>query len=131
MVHIGGGPHLDRLRQMADQTGISDRVQWLGPQPQDVVLGTYRSADLFVLPSIVAKDGDRDGLPNVLLEAQSQGLACVSARLPGIAELIVDGTTGVLVEPGDTMALTGHDFEPRARPAAAPEIGCRRPATRP
>ena len=62
-------------------------------------------ADLFILPSVIAKDGDRDGLPNVLLEAQSQGLPCIAGKLPGIAELISDGTTGVLVEPGDTAAL--------------------------
>ena len=105
LIHIGGGPHLDRLRRLAEQVGVSDRIQWLGPQPQNVVLENYRLADLFVLPSIVAQDGDRDGLPNVLMEAQSQGLACISARLPAIAELVTDGTNGVLVDPGDAVTL--------------------------
>ena len=105
LVHIGGGPLLDRLKQAADRAGLTDRIQWLGPQPQEIVLENYRAADLFILPSIVAKNGDRDGLPNVLLEAQSQGLACISANLPSIAELISDGRTGVLVEPGDSAAL--------------------------
>ena len=105
LVHIGGGPQLDRLKRMVQDLSLSDRVQWLGPQPQEVVLGNYRSADLFILPSIIAKNGDRDGLPNVLLEAQSQGMACISTRLPGISELITDGTTGILVEPGDVKAL--------------------------
>ena len=105
LIHIGGGPLLDRLKQTADRAGLADRIQWLGPQPQEIVLENYRRADLFILPSIVAKNGDRDGLPNVLLEAQSQGLACISARLPGIAELIADKRTGVLVEPGDSAAL--------------------------
>jgi glycosyltransferase involved in cell wall biosynthesis len=63
------------------------------------VLDAYRNADLFVLPCRVSDDGDRDGLPNVLLEAQSQKLACVSTRVSGIPELIDDGTTGVLVPP--------------------------------
>ena len=105
LVHIGGGPRLDHLREMATRSGLADRIQWLGPQPQEVVLENYRLADLFILPSVIAKDGDRDGLPNVLLEAQSQGLPCIAGKLPGIAELISDGTTGVLVEPGDTAAL--------------------------
>ena len=107
LVHIGGGPRLDRLRSKAARSGLADRIQWLGPQSQEVVLENYGLADLFVLPSIVARDGDRDGLPNVLLEAQSQGLACISGNLPGIAELISDGTTGVLIEPGDNVALAG------------------------
>ena len=91
---------------MADDLRLSDRVHWRGPQPQEVVLENYRSADLFVLPSIIAKNGDRDGLPNVLLEAQSQGMACISTRLPGISELIADGKTGILVDPGDVKALS-------------------------
>ena len=106
LVHIGGGPQLNQLKRMADDLRLSDRVQWLGPQPQEVVLENYRSADLFVLPSIIAKNGDRDGLPNVLLEAQSQGMACISTRLPGISELIADGKTGILVDPGDVKALS-------------------------
>src|SRR5690606_41232326 len=64
-----------------------------------------RRADLLVLASQIAADGDRDGLPNVLMEAQSQGLAVVSTRVSGVPELVVDGTTGVLVPPGDAAAL--------------------------
>ena len=67
------------------------------------MLQAYREADLFVLAAKVAKDGDRDGLPNVLLEAQSQSLACVATALPGIAELIEDGRSGVLVAPAGVL----------------------------
>jgi glycosyltransferase involved in cell wall biosynthesis len=69
------------------------------------VLEAYRKADLFVLPCRISDDGDRDGLPNVLLEAQSQKLACISTRVSGIPELIEDGTTGVLVPPRSAEAL--------------------------
>jgi glycosyltransferase involved in cell wall biosynthesis len=69
------------------------------------VLEAYRAADLFVLPCRVSADGDRDGLPNVLLEAQSQKLACVSTRVSGIPELIDDGVTGLLVAPRAPAAL--------------------------
>ena len=69
------------------------------------MIARYRASDLFVLPSREAGDGDRDGLPNVLMEAQSQALACLSTRFSAIPELIVDGETGVLVPPGDAAAL--------------------------
>ena len=58
-----------------------------------------------MLAAKIGRDGDRDGLPNVLMEAQSQRLACVATRLPGIPELIEDGRTGVLVPPADPPAL--------------------------
>jgi glycosyltransferase involved in cell wall biosynthesis len=105
LVHIGGGP-LDRaLRRQAADAGIADRITWLGAQPQQRVLAAYRDADLFTLASRIARDGDRDGLPNVLLEAQSQGLACVASRISAIPELIEDGETGLLVPPDDPAAL--------------------------
>jgi glycosyltransferase involved in cell wall biosynthesis len=69
------------------------------------VLCRYADADLFVLASRVARDGDRDGLPNVLMEAQSQRLACVSTHVSAIPELIRDGETGLLVAPGDIDGL--------------------------
>jgi glycosyltransferase involved in cell wall biosynthesis len=104
-VHIGGGPLLARLRRQADALGIADRVHWQGARPQDAVLAAYREADLFVLACRVAADGDRDGLPNVLMEAQSQGVACVSTEVSAIPELIDDGETGLLVPPDDAAAL--------------------------
>lgn len=105
-VHIGGGPLLSRLKARARALGLADKITWLGAQPHDVVLRWYREADLFVLACRVARDGDRDGMPNVLLEAQSQGLACVTTRLSGIPELVEDGVTGVLTPPHDCRALS-------------------------
>ncbi len=99
LVHIGGGPQLGELRELAQQLGIGDRIEWRGALPQRQVLQAYRDADLFVLASTVTADGDRDGLPNVLMEAQSQRLCCVATRVSGIPELIRDGDTGFLVEP--------------------------------
>lgn len=104
-VHIGGGQDLARLKRQAGRLGLSGRIEWRGPLAQAEVLAAYREADLFVLASRVAGDGDRDGLPNVLLEAQSQALACVTTGVSGIPELIEDGVTGRLVAPGDTTAL--------------------------
>jgi len=103
--HVGGGPLKDELEAEARRLGIADRIAWLGAQPQETVLAEYRAADLFVLNCRIATDGDRDGLPNVLMEAQSQRLAVVSTRLAGIPELVIDGETGALVAPDDSPAL--------------------------
>jgi glycosyltransferase involved in cell wall biosynthesis len=124
-VHIGGGPLARRLKQTAARLGLADRIEWRGPRPQPDVLAAYRGADLFVLAAKTAADGDRDGLPNVLLEAQSQRLPCIATRLSGIPELIEDGRTGILVPPGDPKALAAAltvligDPERRARLGAA------------
>ena len=105
LVHIGGGPLLPRLKRQAQRDGLSGRITWMGPQPQETVLAQYRAADAFVLACRIADDGDRDGLPNVLMEAQSQGLACLSTAVSAIPELIVADQTGLLVAPGDGAAL--------------------------
>jgi glycosyltransferase involved in cell wall biosynthesis len=105
LVHVGGGPLKDRLARLARELGIHERVEWRGALTQDRLLLEYRNADVFALASRVARDGDRDGLPNVLMEAQSQGLACVATRVSAIPELVRDGETGVLVQENDAPAF--------------------------
>ena len=105
-VHIGGGALRDDLARMAKRLGLSSRIEWRGAQPQEKVIEAYRRADIFVLASRIDRDGDRDGLPNVLMEAQSQGLPCVTTTTGAIQELI-DASTGVLVPPDDAPALAG------------------------
>jgi glycosyltransferase involved in cell wall biosynthesis len=105
LVHIGGGALAAVLRHRADELGLAPRIDWRGALPQPEVLDAYRAADLFVLAAKVGPDGDRDGLPNVLIEAQSQRLACVATTVSGIPELIEDGATGILVLPADPPAL--------------------------
>ena len=125
MVHIGDGPLLAALKQMAKKAGLDPHIHWMGPQAQNAVLEQYRAADIFVLAARIAADGDRDGLPNVLMEAHSQALASVSTRVGGIAELIISGETGLLVEPDDAEALAAalerviRDSALRARLGAA------------
>jgi glycosyltransferase involved in cell wall biosynthesis len=121
LVHAGGGPLRGKLERRARALGIDARVAWRGARTQTELLEEYRAADLFALASRVARDGDRDGLPNVLVEAQSQGLACIATRVSGIPELIEDGVTGVLVEPDApqplAQALERLIREPAARRA--------------
>ena len=105
LTHVGGGPLLKSLQKKSRKLGIGNRIDWLGPQSQLSVLNAYRNADVFVLPCRTALNGDRDGLPNVLMEAQSQRLACISTGVGGIPELIRDGETGLLVPPDDPDEL--------------------------
>lgn len=103
-VHIGGGEELPKLKALAKQSHIEERIIWLGATDQKEVLANYQLADVFALACRIAADGDRDGLPNVLLEAASQGLACVSTRVSGIPEFF-DDENGLLVEPEDSAML--------------------------
>ena len=129
--HIGGGPLLGSLKQHARRLGIAERIDWRGAQAQETVLAAYREADLFVLASRIAEDGDRDGLPNVLVEALSQRLPAVSTAHPGIVELIEADVTGTTVPPADPPALAAalarlmRDPALRDRLAAAGEARVR------
>ena len=122
-VHIGGGAMIGDLKQLADRLEISGRIDWLGARSQEDVLEQYGHADIFALASRVAKNGDRDGLPNVLMEAQSQGIPCVSTRVSAIPELIEDGVTGLLADQDDIAGLTASLSKLIANPQYREQIG--------
>lgn len=94
--HIGGGALDGEMRSRAAALGIGKRISWRGACDQPQVIEAMRAADLFVLPSRIAADGDRDGLPNVLMEAASQKLPILSTPVSAIPEFIDDGVHGVL-----------------------------------
>ncbi len=98
-VHIGGGDLSEKLHAQAANLGLSDRIEWRGACDQAEVIDALRSSDIFVLPSRIAGDGDRDGLPNVLMEAASQELPILSTKVSSIPEFIENGKQGILVEP--------------------------------
>ncbi|MFT5176883.1 MAG: glycosyltransferase involved in cell wall biosynthesis, partial [Gammaproteobacteria bacterium] len=108
--HVGGGPLLPTLRTRAEVLGIAQHIRWHGAQPQDQVIAHYQQAEVFVLASVIAADGDRDGLPNVLMEAQSQRLACVASDVSAVSELIENERSGLLVAAGDARQLA-HALE--------------------
>jgi glycosyltransferase involved in cell wall biosynthesis len=103
--HLGGGPLADGLKRQAKELGIADRCEWRGSATQDEVLAALRRADLFCLPARVARDGDRDGVPNVIMEAMTQELPVAATRVAAIAEAVVDGDTGLLVPTEDAGVL--------------------------
>jgi glycosyltransferase involved in cell wall biosynthesis len=121
--HIGDGPLLGRLQARAAQLGLDHRLRWRGAQAQEAVLEAYRAADLFVLASRKARSGDQDGLPNVLMEAQSQALAVVATRISAVPELIEDGVTGHLVAPRAVDALAATLARLIADPKARARLG--------
>ena len=104
LTHVGGGPLLPALKQLAAELKLAARIDWRGARDEDEVREAYRNADLFVLASRVTADGDRDGIPNVLVEAMGQGLPVLATTAGAIPELVIDGT-GVLVPPDDPQAL--------------------------
>lgn len=115
-VHIGGGELGPSLKARAKTLGISDRIDWQGSRAQPDVVAAMRSADLFVLPSRVAADGDRDGLPNVLMEAALQRLPILSTPVSAIPEFIKTGVHGTLID--DTPQAIAEAIQTLA---AAPE----------
>ncbi|MEM8663050.1 MAG: glycosyltransferase [Pseudomonadota bacterium] len=104
--HVGGGAMVERLHARAERLGIAARVSFLGAMDRAEVIAAYRRADVFLLASRIAKNGDRDGLPNVIMEAMAMGLPVVSTAVSAVPE-IVTAQTGILVEPRDPAALAG------------------------
>lgn len=103
--HIGGGPLKNDLEDLASVLGLDAQCTFKGALPQSDVLETYKNSDLFILPSRIDENGDRDGLPNVIVEAQSQGMAVLSTNISGIPELIENHKNGILVEPDNIDEL--------------------------
>ncbi len=102
---IGSGPQRQVLENQVTRLGLNDRVRLVGAQSHDMVCRAYQRASIFVLPCVVAGDGDRDGIPNVLLEAMGSGIPVVSTPVSGIPELIESERDGLLVPPNDPASL--------------------------
>ncbi len=97
---IGDGDEREKILALIDELGLTSTSRWLGTQPHHVVLEHFRTADLFILGCEVASDGDRDGIPNVLLESMAMEVPVVVTDISAIPELVQDGKTGLLVPPG-------------------------------
>lgn len=109
----GGGDRAEPLRELADEQGVSDVVEFLGPRTQREIGQLLRTADVFAAPCVVGADGNADGLPTVLLEAMAIGVPVLATRVTGIPEVVRNGDsaaenqgqTGILLEPGDINCL--------------------------
>ena len=103
---VGYGEDQAKLQRLIDGYGLASTVVLAGKMTYAELIERYRHASLFVLPSQIAEDGDRDGIPNVLLEAMAMELPVVSTDVSGIPEVIQNGINGLLIPPQDAPALT-------------------------
>lgn len=122
---IGDGPEEQALRALVAEMGLADRVHLVGARAPEDVRAAMRRAALLAAPCVVARDGDRDGLPTVLLEAMALGTPCIATDVTGIPEVVAHDVTGLLVRQADSVALASacarllHQPELRVRLAGA------------
>ncbi len=102
---IGEGPLRNALNERIEAHGLSDRVHLLGARTPQQVREAIRQSTVLVAPSLIGPDGDREGLPTVLLEAMALGTPCVGSDVVGIPELIRDGENGLLASVGDSDSV--------------------------
>ena len=102
---VGDGPLLQALQHAAHDAGVAERVEFLGARTHAELPSLYHGADIVAVPSVIDAEGDRDGLPNVVLEAMACGLAIVGSDVAAIPTAIEHRVTGLLVEPGDAHGL--------------------------
>lgn len=102
---LGGGPEGDRLRTQAAGPGLGGRVRFAGPQTAAAVRAAMRAAHVVAVPSVTDASGQSEGIPVVLMEALAEARPVIASRLSGIPELVRDGETGWLTEPGDASAI--------------------------
>jgi len=102
---VGYGEERDSLQRLIGELGLDERVSLAGSMNHAALRERYQAAAIFAAPCRIAEDGDRDGIPNVLLEAMSMELAVVTTGVSGIPEVVKDGVNGLLVGPDDHLAL--------------------------
>jgi len=98
---VGSGPDEEDLRSLVRGMGLSEIVHMHGPMLHEELMPMLQRASMFVMACVVARDGDRDGLPNVFLEALAMGIPAVGTKVSAIPELIVHEKTGLLAAQGD------------------------------
>jgi glycosyltransferase involved in cell wall biosynthesis len=105
MILAGGGEDKRKLKSLAQNLGMRSKIDFAGPLSAHEVKHLYEKGDVFILPAKVTESGDRDGIPNVLMEAMSQGVSVISTFVGGIPELITHEKNGMLVQPDDPQGL--------------------------
>ncbi|MHB1568092.1 MAG: glycosyltransferase, partial [Solirubrobacteraceae bacterium] len=104
---VGSGAQRAALEEQIRRLGLEQVVTLAGARNHQEIAAAYARADVFVQSSVVLANGDRDGIPNSLLEAMASGVPVVASAVAGIPEVLQDGVSGLLVKPGDAGALAG------------------------
>ena len=117
------GPLLAEAKALVEQLDLGERILFLGVRSQVEVAGLMRQARVFVQHSLVAWDGDSEGNPVAVMEAQLSGLPVVATRHAGIPEVVIDGQTGLLVEEGDVKGMAAAIERLLQDPALSAQLG--------
>jgi glycosyltransferase involved in cell wall biosynthesis len=125
----GEGPERPALAAAVVELGLEDDVHLLPAVARNALATAYRRADVFALTPFVTSSGDRDGIPNVLVEAMASGLPAVTTTVGGIPELVDHGRNGLLAPPGDVDAVTDHLAHVLGDPATRERLGAGARAT--
>jgi glycosyltransferase involved in cell wall biosynthesis len=119
---VGDGPQRQELRDLITRLSLQDTVILSGALGHEEVIEKYRQATMFVLPCVQTKDGDRDGIPNVLAEAMAMRVPVISTNVSAIPELLTDQVNGLLVPAGDHGALVAAMARLLEEPALREEL---------
>jgi len=102
---IGDGDDRESTLALIADLGLDEQCKWLGTRTHEEVLVHFKASDLFVLGCEIAANGDRDGIPNVLVESLAMGVPALSTNVSAIPEILIDGKTGLTVPPGRPEAF--------------------------
>lgn len=119
---IGEGRQRDALEEQIRSQGLSECVELLGAQPREAVRAAIAEAHVFALPSVTDADGRADGIPVALMEAMAMQRPVVTTRVSGIPELVEHEVSGLLVRPGDAVALADAIDRIRSEPVLAEQL---------
>jgi len=120
---VGDGPQRPPMEALARELGLWDHIRFAGGQPHRELANFYAACRIFVMPSIVARSGDTEGMPVALLEAMAAGRPVVATSVGGIPEVVIPGRTGLLVEPESSNALAAAVAELLDSPDQAQRMG--------
>lgn len=103
---IGDGDDRQKILNLISSLGLSHNCEWLGTLTHEEVLLHFKKSDLFVLACEIAKSGDRDGIPNVLVESLAMGVPALSTKVSAIPEILLNGKTGITVPPSQPHTMS-------------------------
>lgn len=102
---IGDGDDRELILELIKELNLEAHCSWIGARTHTEVLDQFRSSDLFLLGCQIAKTGDRDGIPNVLVESLAMGVPAISTNVSALPEILINEKTGLTVEPKDYNAF--------------------------
>ncbi len=103
---IGDGDDKEKILNLISTLGLNKNCKWLGTRTHEEVLHHFRKSDLFILACEIARSGDRDGIPNVLVESLAMGVPALSTEISAIPEILLNEKTGITVAPSDPEAMS-------------------------